>query len=190
VTFPQRASYPYAATKEAAEAAVRASGLAFTVVRPTIILGPGAPVLAGLRRLALLPVIPVFGRRNARVQPIDVDDLAQLLEALLEPGSFQGQTLELGGPEVLGMIDLLQEIRRASRGGSPGRVLRLPLAPIATLLRICAGAGLRLPLTAGQLSSFASDGVAEPNEFSSRRRAALTPLATTLQRSLAAGVTA
>ena len=43
--FPDTRGYPYAIAKRAAEESVRASGLPFLIVRPTMILGPGASVV-------------------------------------------------------------------------------------------------------------------------------------------------
>src|SRR5262245_34060209 len=93
VRFPDIRSYAYARAKTRAEDAIRASGLRFTIVRPTIVLGPGSPTQAGLERLALLPVVLVFGDGRARVQPIFVDDLVEFLVALVEQDRFQGETL-------------------------------------------------------------------------------------------------
>src|SRR5882672_471847 len=74
--FPDIRRYPYARAKLEAEALVAGGGIEYSIIRPTIIAGPGAPVLAGLRRLAMLPIVPVFGTGRVRVQPIFVDDLA------------------------------------------------------------------------------------------------------------------
>src|SRR5688572_3274827 len=59
--FSDRRFYPYAASKIAAEALVRASSLRSTIVRPTMIFGEGSPIQASLEKLARLPLIPVFG---------------------------------------------------------------------------------------------------------------------------------
>jgi hypothetical protein len=41
-----------------------------------MIFGPGSPVEDGLRRLACLPVLPVFGDGRTQVQPVFVEDAA------------------------------------------------------------------------------------------------------------------
>jgi NADH dehydrogenase len=56
VTFPDLRGYHYAQSKKKAEEIVRASGLRYLIVRPTMILGSGAPILASLEKLATLPV--------------------------------------------------------------------------------------------------------------------------------------
>ncbi len=172
VRFADQTHYPYAHTKAEAERAVAESGVPATIVRPTIVAGPGAPVIAGFARLALAPVTPVFGDGERRVAPIHVDDLA---EALLDlaAGEAQREPIELGGPEALSVNELFARIRAARGAGAP-RFLHLPLAPIRALLAALEPL-LRavLPLTAGQLATFANDGVPAPSDFAAARASRL-----------------
>jgi nucleoside-diphosphate-sugar epimerase len=179
--FPDIRQYPYARAKLAAEAAVASSGLDYTIVRPTIIAGPGSPAIAGLRRLAVLPVVPIFGTGLVHVQPIFVDDLAQCLVSIVQGG---GQIIELGGPEVITIERLLREMRRVLTG-KPMRALRIPLAPVLSALEILEiVAAPFLPVTVGQLSSFRFDGTATANEVFERHRAGMTDLSQMLKASL------
>jgi NADH dehydrogenase len=179
VKFADRSRYPYARAKEAGEAAVRASGTPWLIVRPTIVLGPDAPVLAGLRRLARLPVLPLFGGGRARVQPVHVGDLAELLDRILQDEGLSGEVVEAGGPEVVTLADLLRELRRLE--GKPPRALSLPIGPLAALLWWLERAGLRLPVTAGQLATFVEDGIAKPHSWVASRHLLQTPLAEMLR---------
>jgi NADH dehydrogenase len=176
--------YPYAQAKLAGEEAVRRSGLRHVILRPTIVLGPGAPVLAGLRRLARLPLVPLFGGGKARVQPIHVQDLATRIAGVVEDDWFNGETLEVGGPEVVTMRELLQEIGRLDRGRTP-IMLPLPVGLPSALLWAAERAGAPLPVTAGQLASFVQDGTAEPGNLTHSREADLIPLSMMLQQGLA-----
>jgi NADH dehydrogenase len=183
--FPDVRHYPYARAKLEAEAAVAGSGLDYTIVRPTIIAGPGSPVLAGLRRLAALRVVPVFGTGRVRVQPIFVDDVADGLVSIVRDGLGSRQTLELGGPEVLTIQGLLGEIHRVLTG-RPMRALHVPLAPVLRLLAILEAAAPRLlPVTVGQLSTFRFDGTASANQVFERHRAGMTGVSRMLELSLA-----
>ncbi len=171
VKFHDQFRYYYAQSKQDAEAVVIASGLRWTIVRPAMVLGKNAPVLAGLARLAALPVVPVFGDGRVPVQPVFVDDLADCLAALLdEEEGLDSATLEIGGPEVLTIEDLLLRIRRA--GDKPSApVLHLPLRATAW----CLGwmePFLRplLPFTAGQLASFSNAGTAAPHPWVTGRQ--------------------
>lgn len=182
--FARLDRYPYGRSKAAAEDAVRAAGLPFTILRPTLLLGPGSPGLAGLARLALLPVVPLLGGGSGRVQPLDVEDAARLVAAAVHEGGLLGETVELGGPEGLSVAALLRAIRRTVRG-SEGLAVPLPLAPLRLLLTALEATGFRPPVTAGQLASFVEDGTASPHPFTDRHRAGLAPLDASLRRSLA-----
>ena len=105
---------------------MRASGIPFLIIRPTIILGPGAPILGSLEKLALLPVTVVPGSGRVRVQPIHVDDVVRCLMAAARDRLFANETVEIGGPDVVSMGDLLGEIRRTRKGATGGAV-RVPL---------------------------------------------------------------
>jgi NADH dehydrogenase len=186
VTFPDIAGYPYARAKAAAERLVRDSGLAWTIVRPTIIAGPGSPVLAGLRKLAAVAVVPLPGRGTARVQPIWVGDVAAALARIAADAVCVGETIELGGPAVLTMRELLGAMHRVVRGGE-ARFIRIPIGPVRAALALAERvAGPVLPVTAGQLTSFTADGVAAPHARLATLGPALMPLDEMLRRSLAA----
>lgn len=174
VKFKDKRRYPYARAKEHGEAAVRDAGIPWVVVRPTMIFGPGAPVLDGLRRLARLPVVPLFGGGCARVQPVDVTDLAEVLAAVIEDASFSGQVLEAGGPDVVTVAELLSVLRRLE--GRPPRRVSLPARPLAALLWALERAGIPLPVTAGQIATFVEDGLAEGPAWVPAQRVLRTPL--------------
>jgi len=163
--FPDRRYYPYAESKRAAEALVRESGLDIAILRPTMIFGAGSPVFTGLAKLAAGPAAIALGGGHVRVQPIHVDDIVSLILALAAEAQLGGRVLEAGGPETLTMRELLSRIRQRVRG-VPGPILPLPLEPLRTLLGLIEPVALPLlPLTAGQLASFANDSVATPDPW-------------------------
>lgn len=171
VAFKNKHRYFYAHSKEQAENYVKNSGLKFTIIRPTMIMGKGSPVFEGLSRLAGLPVIPVFGKGDNLIQPVYVEDIAKALRTVEETSRYHGEILEVGGPEKLSMEDFLKKVARARRGGDNGapRTLHLPVGLIAFFLSILERLvyGL-LPLTVGQLASFRNDVTAEKNTLSSK----------------------
>src|SRR6185295_18247234 len=156
VTFPDLGGYPYADAKLAAERSVRESGLRFLIVRPTIILGPGAPILEALGKLATLPVAILPGNGRASIEPVHVDDVADaLVAAATQATPFRNETVTLAGPERLSMEGLLRGIRHARLGRS-GPLVRVPLPFFQAPLRLAGIVGLArfVPFTTGQLSSF------------------------------------
>jgi NADH dehydrogenase len=181
--FPDRRHYPYAQAKLRGEQAVGRSGLAFAILRPTMIFGPGSAVLAGLEALAALPVLPVFGDGRTLVQPVHVDDVVRAIVQVIEEDRFGGSTFDLGGPDVLTIEALLRRIRESRRSGRT-RTIHIPFALVLPPLRLAEAAGLTalLPVTAGQLSTFRFAGTAGANPLQS----AITSAAHTLREMLGA----
>ncbi len=125
----------YARSKAAGEAAVLEAFPKATILRPSVLFGPDdnfINLFAGL--IAAAPVMPVFGP-DAPFQPLFVDDAALAVAAALgNVKEHGGKTYELGGPEVLTMLEINQRVAKA-QGRSPA-FLPLPDAvsgAIATL---------------------------------------------------------
>jgi uncharacterized protein YbjT (DUF2867 family) len=104
----------YARTKAEGEAAVLAAFPSATVLRPSLLFGQDdsfVNMFAGL--IASLPALPVFGP-SAKLQPLLVDDAAAAVaQALANPATHAGRTYEIGGPEVITMLDLHRRIAKA-----------------------------------------------------------------------------
>jgi NADH dehydrogenase len=166
--FPRQVGYHYAQSKKQAEDIVAASGLQYLIVRPTMILGPAAPVWKGLVKLAGAPVIPVFGSGLTAVQPVYVDDLARCLLSALENDFFPNAVCGAGGPDVLSIEELLIRIRQ-SYHRRPARAVHIPVDALLPVLRALETFLLPfLPITAGQLMSFVNDGTIGNNAFMER----------------------
>jgi uncharacterized protein YbjT (DUF2867 family) len=91
-----------------------------------------------------------------------VDDLVDCLIAIIDGDTFHHQTLDVGGPEIITMEALLRRIHRRRFRKDP-HVLHLPLAPVVRILSLLERPLFSLlPVTAGQLSSFANDGTVDP----------------------------
>lgn len=103
----------YLRTRGEAEAAVKASGLDWTIFRPSVIFGRGDGLFnrfAALLKLA--PVMPL-ARANARFAPVYVGDVCQAFERALADRRTVGQTYELGGPEVVTLRRIVEMTRDA-----------------------------------------------------------------------------
>ena len=116
--------------KALAEQAVAEADLHSVVFAPSIVYAPGDPWLTLLERLALLPVMPVSGRGEARFQPIWAEDVARCVVAALarEPAP----RYEMAGPETLTydqMSDLVSRI-----AGRPRPLVHVPLALVRSSL--------------------------------------------------------
>lgn len=99
-------------SKAIAEDAVRESDLETVVLAPSIVYDRGDPWVTLMRRLALLPLIPVSGSGRAAFEPIWVRDVARATVAAIDadPGRY-----ELAGPERL-TYDQITRLIAASVG--------------------------------------------------------------------------
>jgi NADH dehydrogenase len=149
----------YASSKARAEALVAASGLDWTILKPSLLWGPGDGffnVIAGLVRLSP-GLIPVPGDGRSRFQPLAVSDLARIVVAVLDDRGTVGRVYELGGPRIWTYREITAEVLR----GMGRRRIMLPM-PLP-LIRLVAGTAelvrLPFPVATDQLRQLALDNV-------------------------------
>ena len=109
--------------KHAAEQALQASGLAWTILRPaayleTWIAITGAKLTSNRHAL-------VFGPGRNPINFVSAHDVAAAVDLAVHDRSLRGQLLEVGGPENLTFTQLAERLITAS--GRPGRVRHVPL---------------------------------------------------------------
>jgi NADH dehydrogenase len=96
----------YGRTKGEGERAVREAFPDATIIRPSLVFGPEDDLTNRFAAMARLPFLPVIAARR-NFQPVYVRDVAKAIAlAALEPGRFGGKTYEVGGPEVMSMVEL------------------------------------------------------------------------------------
>jgi NADH dehydrogenase len=154
----------YHRTKWAAEDAVKTSPLAWTIFRPSVIYGRGDGFVSLLARMIRrLPVVPVAGEGRQKLQPVPVEQVAQgFARALVLPETVK-QTYEVGGPDAVSMVELLDQIGRAL-GRARVRKLHVPLG----LMSVLARALHRLPsfpVTPDQLLMLQASNTCDPAPF-------------------------
>jgi uncharacterized protein YbjT (DUF2867 family) len=110
-------------SKALAEQGVRESPLRTTILAPSIIYDRDDPWVSLMRRLALLPVLPVSGSGRARYQPIWARDVARCVIASLEDEA--DARYELAGPEMLSYEQIARLIAAAAGRHRP--VIHVPL---------------------------------------------------------------
>jgi uncharacterized protein YbjT (DUF2867 family) len=117
----------YFLSKRAADDYLATLPLEWTIVRPALVFGPGASSARLFTRLAQLPVVPLPGRGEQRVQPLHVDDLTEALVHLLADASTHRSRVELVGPQAFSLRELLVGLRTRGRV-TPPRFLRVPMS--------------------------------------------------------------
>jgi NADH dehydrogenase len=154
----------YHQSKWAAEEAVRAGPIPWTIFRPSIIYGRGdqfVNMLAAMIRR--YPVVPVIGSGQQRQQPVPVEHVAEAFARAIGLEATVKQTYQIGGPDAVTMIELLDLIGRALGRGRVRKV-HVPLGlvrPLTTLLHRLPG----FPLTPDQLLMLEEDNVCDPQPF-------------------------
>jgi len=173
----------YHRTKWEAEEAVRASGLDWTIFRPSIIFGRGDAFVSVLARvLKRLPFVPVLGDGRYRLQPIPVEQVAEGFARAIRSPAASRQTYEVAGPAPYAFVDLLDEIARAL-GRARARKLHVPLGPVRLVTR-----GLEwlpfYPVSSDQLTMLEEESVTDPSRFFADLGLEPEPLAVGLRRML------
>jgi uncharacterized protein YbjT (DUF2867 family) len=114
----------YGRTKAEGEAAVRKAFKTATIIRPSLAFGPEDELTNRFAGMARLPILPVIAARR-NFQPVYVRDLATAVAiAAIDPAKHGGKTYEIGGPQVMSMLELHQAIFQIT--GQKPAVLPLP----------------------------------------------------------------
>jgi uncharacterized protein YbjT (DUF2867 family) len=100
---------PYVRARGIGERLVQEAFPEATILRPCVLFGPGDAFLNRLAGLArVLPVLPLFGTGETRLQPVYVRDVAEAVAHVLAAPVAKGQVYELGGPRVYTYKALVQ----------------------------------------------------------------------------------
>jgi len=138
-------------------AACAARGLAWTVLRPTLVYGAGmdkslTPIA---RRAMRLRVFPLPAGRGLR-QPVHADDIARATIAALDVPASAGQVIPIGGGERLTAGQMFARVRASVPTAT------LPLRIPGSLLRMMRHA---VPRLSGPLSRLERDLIADNTEL-------------------------
>lgn len=96
------------------------------VVQPSLVYGPGGASAELFNLLASLPVIPLPGAGDQKIQPIHISDLTQCIVALINNAQYFGKRVYLVGPEPLTLQQYVNELR-LMMGLGPGWFVHIPL---------------------------------------------------------------
>jgi NADH dehydrogenase len=150
----------YHRTKWRGEELVRASGLAWTIFRPSLIFGPHDAFVNMLaNQLRLTPIMPTMGDGTYRLQPIHGDDVARCYAEALERPETAGQAFELCGADRLTYRELLDAIAEALGKGHPWKPA-LPLMLMQPLIKALQGFS-SFPITSDQLQMLLEENICD-----------------------------
>lgn len=161
-----RANAPslYHRTKHQAEMIVRASNLAWTIFRPSMIVGPDgefAEMVAKWVRGKAPPFffMPYFGEgpmgqgRRYLIQPVDVRDVAELFVRAFETQASVREVYPLGGPDAMTWPEMFYHFRDTIAPGSSKKAIAIPAWKALAMARAARFMGLEhvLPFNVDQV---------------------------------------
>jgi len=156
----------YIRSKGKAEGAVKSSGLDWVIFRPSVVFGDGGEFVSFTKRLKgmFAPGVPLYplpgGGKKTRFQPIWVGDLVPMLADTLSEAEHVGEVYELGGPEVLTLRQVTEQVYEAS--DSSVSILPLPMALAGIGLKTL-GAVPGFPMGGDQYRSLNFDNTTDDN---------------------------
>ena len=134
-----------------AEEAIHRSGLAYTLLRPTMIYGSSRDrnMCRLIHFLKRWPAIPVFGDGQSLQQPVYVEDVAAaIVQALASPDAVGG-SYNLAGATPLTYEQVIDTVCELI--GRRVRKIHLRAAPVVRGLTVLERLSLRLPVKAEQV---------------------------------------
>lgn len=143
-----------------AEQAVKESGLAWSILQPSIQFGKHAAFFKGLADLIrTAPVVPVVGSSKLRFQPIWVEDVVTCLIKMIRDPARSGKTYVVGGPDYFTygeILDMLAQALGKKRLKVPAPVpfVRIGAAMMQTVLP-------KPPITTAALTLFGFDNITD-----------------------------
>jgi NADH dehydrogenase len=115
-----RRTIPYFRAKADAEEAVATSGLEHVILRPSFIAaadGGAFPLFVRLARL--MPVTPIVGSGTQRIQPIWIDDYAEIVVRAVDEPAAAGLTIDVAGPDAVDWNEFWRRLKQALRVRRP-----------------------------------------------------------------------
>lgn len=148
----------YHRTKWEAEELVRGSGIPYTILRPSLIYGPGDQFTSRLSEIIKSsPIIPVIGSGRSKIQPIYIEDVTVCIEKIVTSDAFLNEIYEIGGPEQITYEEVTRAIARAMGVSRP--LVHVPIFFIKTMSRLLGSILSRPPITTDQIIMLMEDNI-------------------------------
>lgn len=159
----ENSSSKYAKSKLQGEEAIKAHFPDVTILRPSVVFGPGDSFFNMFAKLSVfLPALPLIGGGKTKFQPVYVGDIAEAVTNIIEDknGDFSGKTYHLGGPEVVSFKEIYEILFAETRRSCALVSIPWPLAKIQGAFM---GLLPKPPLTLDQVKSLKFDNIVKGN---------------------------
>ncbi|KYF55267.1 hypothetical protein BE08_44825 [Sorangium cellulosum] len=141
----------YHRSKKQGEEIARTFSRAWMILRPGNVYGPGDEQISLLLKMVrTLPVVPLVGKGDDPFQPIWCGDCGEAIAVAAERADLAGRELDLAGPEVTTMNQVLDRFE-AMTDRHPTR-LPLPAWIESTGAKLAAKFGIETPVSADQIT--------------------------------------
>jgi uncharacterized protein YbjT (DUF2867 family) len=172
---------PYFGAKFAMEQETVASGLEYTIFRPSFVFGHGGALATFMKQVRYSPVVTVIGSGKQRVQPIWIDDVAEHFARALDTPAAANKTFEIGGPDIVTWDELYRTIAKVL--GKRRALVHVP-APLARTGARATQWLPKAPLSADQVAMIeAGDNVVTNTDAVHTFQLPLVPLEDQIRRS-------
>jgi uncharacterized protein YbjT (DUF2867 family) len=139
------------------------SGLDWTIIRPSVLFGPGSSFIKGLTELLRTsPVVPLIGGGKTLFQPIYVEDVVTVLTKILaEPERTNHKIYTIGGPEYYSFTQIFDVLLKAMHIHRPKVYAPLPLVGLGAA--VMEAVLPKPPLTRAAMALFSFDNITDKN---------------------------
>jgi uncharacterized protein YbjT (DUF2867 family) len=131
----------YHVSKWQAEECLKASGLEYIILRPSLLVGrqvgirDSKLVLRLMELIKFKKVVPLVGGGNNKIQPLFIGDLIDTLLAVIKSDEHNRQELNLAGPDIITMRDLALELMKVLNIYKP--IMNLSPALAGVVAHLC-----------------------------------------------------
>jgi NADH dehydrogenase len=160
-----------------AEKMLKESGLAWTIIQPSVLFGKDAPFIKGLADLIRTsPIVPLIGGGKVMFQPIYVEDVVTvIMQVLDDPARTNGKTYTIGGPAYYSFTQVIDALMHAMhktriKVPAPSSLVGLGSAVMEAIMP-------KPPLTKAAMTLFSFDNTTDLNSV--ERDFGFTPISFT-----------
>ena len=141
------------------------SGLAWTIIRPSVLFGKGASFITGLvDLLRTAPVAPLIGGGKTLFQPIYIEDVVTVIVKVLEDFTRTNkQIYTIGGPEYYSFSQIYDLLLKAMGIQRPKIYAPTPLVGIGAA--VMEAVLPKPPLTKAAMALFSYDNITDLNSI-------------------------
>ncbi len=151
----------YARTKAEGERNLLRQFSTATIIRPSVIFGPGDNFFNRFGQMAMMaPALPLIGGGVNKMQPVYVEDVAAAIVNALSMKETEGKIYQLGGPQIYSFKELMAFTLAAT--GRQRMLIPVPFAMMA-VPALLAGLLPNPPITYDQLKLLKTDNVVQKN---------------------------